>query len=153
MYAKNWNILDINRLIRVVVPIGSILFLLLLFGISAFGAGLVLLIAVMIMIPAISLALFRREQYTVENDRLIVRFFFKTYDIQYASIKSVEKMSDIHKSSKYSSLTWKNIRITYTDINGKEEFKVVSPGRIEEFFSDLESRLPDSDVIKKKQNV
>ena len=148
IYAENWDYWNARRILAIACGVFFI------FALLMGGVGIEKILGIVaLLIFYVFLFLLFRERYTVEFDRLIIRRYFKDREIMYTSIRRIEKMSDINKGYKYDFSTWKSIEITYIDINGKEKLVIVSPGKIKEFYSDLESKLPDPIVIKKKQDA
>jgi len=146
IYSENWDYGDVDRMLA----IAGAVFVIFMFLIIGMGIEKILVIVALLILYVFIFLLFR-DRYTVEFDRLIIRHYFKDREIIYASIRRIEKMSDINKNYKYDFS--KSIGITYIDINGKEKLMIVSPRKIKEFYSDLESKLPDPGVIKKKQDT
>jgi len=112
---------------------------------------MILNILIVLGIPVLFLSVFFiRIKFILKNDRLIVRRYFRTIEIPYQSIKSVEEVSD---RSVYlinftpSAPSSKQVWIRYTDINGREEIVNFSPAKKMEFLSELKPRLPDPRVF------
>ena len=111
-------------------------------------------------VPLLYLATFYlRVKIILKYDRLIIGRFFRTIEIPYSSIKSVEEVID---RSVYvanfspSASSPKQVWIRYSDFNGREEIANICPAKKQEFLAELRLRLPDQSVYnpgEKKADV
>jgi len=109
--------------------------------------GIVMCVAFLVIFPGV---FFIRIKYILKANSLVVNRYFKTYEIYYTSIKSVEEVRD---SSVFffnftpSVASSKQIWIRFTDINGREDMVNISPAKKHEFLSSLRSRIKDPGVF------
>ncbi|AIZ56639.1 hypothetical protein Mpt1_c07560 [Candidatus Methanoplasma termitum] len=93
---------------------------------------------------------FVRIRYILKENVLVIRRYFKTVEIYYTSIKSVEEVVDrsiFLFNFTPSVASSKQVWITYTDINGREGMVNISPAKKQEFLSALRSRIKDPEVF------
>jgi hypothetical protein len=96
---------------------------------------------------------FLRIKYILKDNVLLVRRYFKTYEIYYTSIKSVEEVVDrsifiINMTPSVASS--KQIWIRFADINGKEGMVNICPVKKQEFLSMLRSKVPNPEVFTQR---
>jgi hypothetical protein len=115
---------------------------------------MILFASILILYPTV---FFLRGKYILKEDRLVVKQFFKTNEITYASIKQVVEVIDgrmLNPPILTGRITSpEQIWIWFTDRNGREEKVILTPAKKQDFLAGLISRIPNPRVFETDDRI